>query len=157
MTLSGVKFASQPLTAATQKAMAESFGFEMMTDVQAASIPVSLTGVDVLAKAKTGSGKTLAFLIPAVDRLVSGAARMSAGNAVRILVVSPTRELASQIAVEARKLCAMHGLTVCVVFGGTNLNTDISRLKQRVRVSVWRVPFIMIEVTFGHGECVWLS
>jgi hypothetical protein len=106
---------------------------------QAASIPVSLTGVDVLAKAKTGSGKTLAFLIPAIDRLAMRVVPVAAANAVRVLVVSPTRELASQIAVEAKKLCAAHRLNVVCVFGGTNLGTDVTRLKQRVR---WRGGFV---------------
>lgn len=88
----------------------------------------------------TRSGKTLAFLIPAIEQLYApGAPAFGSGGArgVRILVVSPTRELAAQIGVEAEKLCAAgHALTVCVVFGGTNLNTDVKNLQRGVDILV---------------------
>lgn len=59
-----------------------------------------LEGVDVLAKAKTGTGKTLAFLIPVIER----AAKRGNGKGVSGLIISPTRELAQQIAAEAQQV-----------------------------------------------------
>jgi ATP-dependent RNA helicase MSS116 len=132
-----VPFASVNLNALTQRALATRFGYTHMTDVQAKSIPVSITGVDVLAKAKTGSGKTLAFLIPAIERLFDAPAPTGTQRGCRILVISPTRELAAQIGVEAEKLCdAGHALTVGVVFGGTNINTDVKRIQSGVDILV---------------------
>lgn len=64
------------------------------------SVVSILTGVDVLAKAKTGTGKTVAFLIPAIER----AAKRGNGRGVSALIISPTRELAQQIAEEAQQV-----------------------------------------------------
>ena len=72
-------------------------------------------GVDVVCKAKTGTGKTLAFLIPALEQLT--AARLPAGR-TGVLIISPTRELAAQIAEEAKQLVTFHGLTVQVGLTG---------------------------------------
>jgi superfamily II DNA/RNA helicase len=94
-----VPFASLRLSPHTQRALTDTFGYTHMTDVQARSIPISLTGADVLAKAKTGSGKTLSFLIPAIERLATvaepgiAAAGAGAARGCRILVISPTREV----------------------------------------------------------------
>ena len=83
--------------------------YELCTDVQAASLPVCLRGADVCVKAKTGTGKTLAFLIPAFERLQKDAHRR---GKIGALVVSPTRELATQIAEEAKTLATFHGFGV---------------------------------------------
>jgi ATP-dependent RNA helicase MSS116 len=110
-----------------------------MTQVQAQSIPVSLSGVDVLAKAKTGSGKTLAFLVPAVHTILSKPQQQQprgADRGIQLLVISPTRELAAQIGVEATKLCAFNGLSVEVVFGGTNINGEVKRIKAGVDILI---------------------
>jgi ATP-dependent RNA helicase MSS116 len=93
------------------RALAE-MQYETCTKVQAASLPVCLSGVDVVCKAKTGTGKTLAFLIPAIERLKQR--QRPARGTVSILVMSPTRELAYQIAAEAEELARHHGLTVQV-------------------------------------------
>jgi len=65
--------------------------FVEMTDIQAASLPVSLKGKDVLASARTGSGKTLAFLIPVLDILYRR--RWGSADGLGALIISPTREL----------------------------------------------------------------
>ncbi len=62
-----------------------------MTDIQAASLPISLNGKDVLAAARTGSGKTLAFLIPVLDNLYRR--KWGSADGLGALVISPTREL----------------------------------------------------------------
>lgn len=72
-----------------------------MATIQNAPRDVCLfLGVDVLAKAKTGTGKTLAFLIPVIERAVKG----GRGKGVSGLIISPTRELAQQIAAEAQQV-----------------------------------------------------
>ncbi len=79
------------------------------TPVQAQAIPVALTGADVVATAQTGTGKTLAFLLPIVESLLKNAAgtpERSNGQAIRALVLSPTRELAIQIAETFSKLAS---------------------------------------------------
>jgi ATP-dependent RNA helicase MSS116 len=118
-------FASLPIHAATKRALSEIFGYETMTKVQEAAVPVSLTGVDVLAKAKTGTGKTIAFLIPTIER----AAALRKKGSISALIVSPTRELAQQIAEEAQQLARFHGMTVQCVVGGTNIKGDLSKLR----------------------------
>ena len=92
-----------------RRALAEVMRYELCTDVQAASLPVCLRGADVCVKAKTGTGKTLAFLIPAFERLQKDAHRR---GKIGALVVSPTRELATQIAEEAKTLATFHGYAV---------------------------------------------
>jgi ATP-dependent RNA helicase RhlE len=83
----------------------------------------ALAGRDVLAKAPTGSGKTLAFAIPLVERLDQGDARPSA------LVLVPTRELASQVAVEVAAL-APRGVEVATVYGGVPVHTQAKRARR---------------------------
>eukprot|EP00727_Mastigamoeba_balamuthi_P000503 m51a1_g1045 putative protein (659) ;mRNA; f:741602-744510 len=129
-TLTGTRFADFALCAATRKALADEFGYEFCTDVQAASIPPILAGKDLLCRAKTGTGKTLSFLIPLFER-----ASTAQAGAPAILVLSPTRELAQQTAVEAQSLAkfrAPGAFAVDVVYGGTNAKSDVSRLRSRV-------------------------
>ncbi|KAL1594549.1 hypothetical protein SLS60_010309 [Paraconiothyrium brasiliense] len=101
---------------------------DTMTDVQTRTINEALSGVDVIAQAKTGTGKTLGFLIPIVQRILQndptlaerarGYKRASPSD-IRAIIISPTRELAEQIAVEAKKLVAGTGLIVQTAVGGT--------------------------------------
>ncbi|KAL6615593.1 hypothetical protein ACP70R_037863 [Stipagrostis hirtigluma subsp. patula] len=93
-------------------------GYERMTRVQEATLPIILQGKDVLAKAKTGTGKTVAFLLPAIEVLSA----LPHSPSINLLVMCPTRELANQVAAEARKLLKYHrSLGVQVVIGGTRL------------------------------------
>ncbi|WVZ69656.1 hypothetical protein U9M48_018411 [Paspalum notatum var. saurae] len=93
-------------------------GYERMTQVQEATLPIILQGKDVLAKAKTGTGKTVAFLLPAIEVLCA----LPRSTSINLLVMCPTRELANQVAAEARKLLKYHrSLGVQVVIGGTRL------------------------------------
>jgi ATP-dependent RNA helicase MSS116 len=127
--LSDARFASLDVCNELKRSMSDVFGYEQMTHVQEQSIPVSLTGVDLLAKAKTGTGKTIAFLIPALERLVKG--KGSNKSKVAILVISPTRELACQIEQEALQLTKfLTQVKVQCVYGGTSKNTDISKFKR---------------------------
>lgn len=99
-----------------------------MTDVQTRTINEALSGVDVIAQAKTGTGKTLGFLIPTVQRILQsdpqlaerprGYKRAKADD-IRAIIISPTRELAEQIAVEAKKVTSGTGIIVQTAVGGT--------------------------------------
>jgi ATP-dependent RNA helicase MSS116 len=104
--------------------------YELMTKVQEASLPACLTGRDVLARAKTGTGKTLAFLIPSIERLARAPGGVAAGG-VHCMVLSPTRELAVQIAREADALLSHHALASQCVYGGTNMRSEVTRLASR--------------------------
>lgn len=102
--------------------------FEFMTPVQAATLPTTFAGDDILAQAKTGTGKTLAFLLPVVQNLVSQKKTAGPRNA-SLLVISPTRELAMQIATEANTLLQRFPeYKVCTAIGGTNLNVETKRI-----------------------------
>ncbi|RDA84688.1 hypothetical protein CP532_2754 [Ophiocordyceps camponoti-leonardi (nom. inval.)] len=108
-------------------AIIRDMNYRTMTPVQAKTIPVALKGTDVVAQAKTGTGKTLAFLLPLLQRMIVEdpklATRSSFGTAksndIRGIVLSPTRELAEQIAMEARRLTKNTGLVVQSAVGGT--------------------------------------
>jgi ATP-dependent RNA helicase MSS116, mitochondrial len=104
--------------------------FDHMMPVQAATLHELLppSRGDCLVQAKTGTGKTIAFLLPAIQTLISkNRTRRSAG--VSLLVISPTRELAMQIAKEADGLLQrMPKYKVCVAIGGTNKNTEENRI-----------------------------
>ncbi|KAL5113298.1 hypothetical protein ACEQ8H_008832 [Pleosporales sp. CAS-2024a] len=99
-----------------------------MTDVQARTINEALLGTDIIAQAKTGTGKTLGFLIPVIQRILTRDPKLGErvrgykkGKAddIRAIIISPTRELAEQIAVEANKIVQGTGIVVQTAVGGT--------------------------------------
>ncbi|VFS48264.1 ATP-dependent RNA helicase SrmB [Budvicia aquatica] len=79
-------------------------GYERPTAIQAAAIPAAMDGRDVLGSAPTGTGKTAAFLLPALQHLLDYPRKKS--GPPRILILTPTRELAMQVAEQARELAA---------------------------------------------------
>jgi len=90
------------------------------TPIQAQAIPTVLSGRDLLGIAQTGTGKTAAFMLPSIDRLVASGKRALPGRC-RMLVLAPTRELASQIAENAKFYARGSRLHVAIVFGGTSI------------------------------------
>jgi ATP-dependent RNA helicase MSS116 len=122
------RFADLPVDAGTRKAIQDVFRYEYMTQVQAETLPVITQGVDVLAKAKTGTGKTLAFLIPTIENLLKMQKKGIDGKPICSIILSPSRELASQISAEAAKLCTFSNLNVVTVFGGTPIKKDQKKL-----------------------------
>ncbi|CAI8607668.1 unnamed protein product [Vicia faba] len=107
-------------------------GYEKMTVVQEATLPVILKGKDVLAKAKTGTGKTVAFLLPSIEIVVKSppSDRDQRRPPIFVLIICPTRELACQAAAEATKLLKYHPtLGVQVVIGGTRLALEQKRMQ----------------------------
>ncbi|KAK4251521.1 P-loop containing nucleoside triphosphate hydrolase protein [Corynascus novoguineensis] len=110
--------------------------YETMTDVQSMTINAALAGKDVVAQAKTGTGKTLAFLVPTVQRLIANQPELAyprRGQArsddIRAIILSPTRELAEQIGVEAKKLCQGTGVVVQTAVGGTQKNQMLRKTR----------------------------
>jgi ATP-dependent RNA helicase MSS116 len=130
------RFADLPVAAGTRKAIHEVLRYEFMTQVQAQTLPVILQGVDCLAKAKTGTGKTLAFLIPTIENILKMQEKNMDGNPICSTILSPTRELASQISAEASKLCTFLKMNIVTIFGGTSINKDKNRLMGRVDILV---------------------
>jgi superfamily II DNA/RNA helicase len=110
-------------------------GITVPTPIQAATLPDSLTGRDVLGRGRTGSGKTYAFLLPLLARLsASGTPRRS--QRPRALVLAPTRELALQIDAALAPLARPLGLTSQTVFGGVGQNPQVTALRRGVDVVV---------------------
>lgn len=107
-------------------------GYEKMTIVQEATLPVILKGKDVLAKAKTGTGKTVAFLLPSIEVVIKSPPvdRDQKRAPILVLVICPTRELATQAATEASTLLKHHpSIGVQVVIGGTRLALEQKRMQ----------------------------
>ncbi|KAE9363744.1 DEAD-domain-containing protein [Stipitochalara longipes BDJ] len=103
-------------------------GHHTMTEVQTMTINQGLQGTDIVAQARTGTGKTLGFLVPTIQNILRSnpdlavRKRYSRARAsdIRAIIISPTRELAEQIAVEAGKLCYNTDLRVQVATGGNS-------------------------------------
>ena len=91
--------------------------YSQATPIQRQSIPTVLTGRDLLGIAQTGTGKTAAFMLPSLDRLAADRNIPKPGQ-IRMLVLAPTRELASQIAAMAEAYGRFMRLSVGVIFGG---------------------------------------
>ena len=91
--------------------------YSKATPIQLQAIPTVLTGRDLLGIAQTGTGKTAAFMLPSLDRLAA-AKRIPKPGQIRMLVLAPTRELASQIAASAEAYGKFMRLSVGVIFGG---------------------------------------
>jgi len=105
-------------------------GWEKPSPIQEASIPIALTGRDILARAKNGTGKTGAYTIPLLERIDV------TKDFIQGMIIVPTRELAlqtSQIAIEVSKHL---GIKVMVTTGGTNLKDDIMRIYEKVHLVV---------------------
>jgi ATP-dependent RNA helicase RhlE len=107
-------------------------GYTVPTEIQALAIPHALTGADVIGRAKTGSGKTAAFILPTIDRLLAGGGRSP--NGVRALVLTPTRELAQQVA-DATFTYARHlKLRGDAIYGGVGIEPQFKRLRHGVDI-----------------------
>ncbi|HVN00308.1 MAG TPA: DEAD/DEAH box helicase [Caulobacteraceae bacterium] len=110
-------------------------GYEAPTPIQARAIPSILAGHDLLGVAQTGTGKTAAFALPILQRLSADRRRPSRG-ACRVLVLSPTRELAQQIAESFRAYGARLGVSVAVLVGGVKYGPQTRALSGGVDVLV---------------------
>ncbi|MBU9944554.1 MAG: DEAD/DEAH box helicase, partial [Dermatophilaceae bacterium] len=105
------------------------------TPIQAATLPDSLAGRDVLGRGRTGSGKTMAFVLPLLTRL-SRSTTQRQSRRPRALILAPTRELATQIEDALTPLAAPLGLTSRTVFGGVGQNPQVTALRKGVDIVV---------------------
>ncbi|KAH7447250.1 hypothetical protein KP509_01G098800 [Ceratopteris richardii] len=105
-------------------------GFEKPSPIQEESIPIALTGSDILARAKNGTGKTAAFCIPVIEKTDPEK------NYIQALILVPTRELAFQTSQVCKELSKYLNIEVMVTTGGTSLKDDIMRLYQPVHILV---------------------
>ena len=104
--------------------------FNSPTPIQKQSIPVSLTGKDILGTAQTGTGKTLAFTIPMINKLILDKSAMA-------LIICPTRELASQVMQTVLKLNVREiGIGNALLIGGESMQKQIKKLKKKARIIV---------------------
>ena len=115
-------------------AVLHTLGVDTPTPIQAATLPDSLAGRDVLGRGRTGSGKTYAFLLPLVTRLRP--ARTARRGAPRALVLAPTRELVGQIEASLAPLARAMGLSYVTVFGGVGQAPQVKALQAGVDVVI---------------------
>ena len=127
-------FADFGLDDAIVRALARS-GYDTPTPIQRDAIPPLMTGQDLCGIAQTGTGKTAAFLLPSLHHLLTKpAARPTRG--CRMLILSPTRELAAQIGEKARDYGRFTGLSVFTIFGGVPIFTQKKKLAHGVDILV---------------------
>jgi ATP-dependent RNA helicase RhlE len=128
-------FNSLKLAAPLMKALGHE-GYTIPTPIQAQAIPIIMGGTDLMGIAQTGTGKTAAFALPILNRLNQTPGSMAPRKGARVLVLAPTRELASQIADAFRALGRFMELNVITVFGGVPVNRQIRQLHNGVDVMV---------------------
>ncbi|OBG88296.1 RNA helicase [Mycobacterium sp. E136] len=110
-------------------------GIDSPFPIQAATLPDSVAGRDVLGRGRTGSGKTYAFLLPVVTRLTTNPSKRVPGRP-RALILAPTRELAAQISASLAPLAAATNLRSVTIIGGVGPNPQIAALRQGVDIVI---------------------
>lgn len=129
-----MSFESLGLSAELLRAVSEQ-GYSEPTPVQREAIPVIIKGGDLMAAAQTGTGKTAGFTLPLLQRLNAGA-RQDKRPRVRALILAPTRELAMQVNESVKTYGRYQQLKSFPVFGGVNINPQISALRRGVDILV---------------------
>ncbi len=131
------RFDTLPLDPKLLRAVADS-GYTAMTPIQAKAIPIVLDGRDVMGAAQTGTGKTAAFTLPLLQKMLrhENASMSPARHPVRALVITPTRELADQVANSVKTYARQTLLRSTVVFGGIDMKPQTLILKGGVEVLV---------------------
>ena len=109
--------------------------YQVPTPIQARAIPVLLAGRDLLGIAQTGTGKTAAFTLPILDRLAARGSRPQPATC-HALILSPTRELCSQIGNAIREYGRFSRLGVATVYGGVSINQQIRAVRPGVDIVV---------------------
>jgi len=133
-TVSEIEFKGLHLSEPILRAIADA-GYSHPTPIQSKAIPIVLKGGDLLAGAQTGTGKTAGFTLPILHLLSEHPKTVQKGQP-RCLVLTPTRELAAQIEESVKTYGKYLPLTSTVIFGGVNINPQISRLKKPLDIVV---------------------
>ena len=126
-------------------------GYEQPSPIQAKAIPVLLEGKDLLGCAQTGTGKTAAFAIPILQTLYKQRQSGVHKRKLQALIVTPTRELAIQIAESFQAYGRYTGLKTAVIFGGVNQNPQVAQLRAGVDILV--VTPGRLNDLIGQGLC----
>ena len=127
-----MSFSSFSLAPAIHSAL-ETLGFDKPTDIQSQTIPLALSGKDIIATAQTGTGKTAAFMLPILNNLLRDDTQL---GQVRSLVLAPTRELAQQVAENTQQYAANTDLKVVCLYGGANIGPQEKRLRAGVDIVI---------------------
>ena len=136
-------FDELPLSPGTQATL-QQLGYHTMTPIQAASLPITLAGHDLIAQAKTGSGKTAAFALPLLTRL------NPRRFAVQAMVLCPTRELADQVTQEIRRLArSSDNIKIMTLCGGSTMRPQIASLEHGAHIVVGTPGRIMDHIERG--------
>ncbi len=128
MTFSDLGLCPEILTALTRQ------GYTEPTPIQAQAIPPVLSGNDVMAAAQTGTGKTAGFTLPILEMLKDN--ERAKANTARVLILTPTRELAAQVGESVATYGAGLPLNYAVVFGGVKINPQMMKLRKGVDILV---------------------
>lgn len=132
-----ITFADFGLDPLIQKAVAEQ-GYNNPTPIQAQSIPHVLAGSDLMGAAQTGTGKTAAFVLPIIQKILRHASNSAspARHPIRALVLTPTRELAVQVADNAANYSKHTDLRTAVVYGGVDMKEQVQVLRNGVEILI---------------------
>lgn len=122
------------LTTELVDSLTNDFGITHLFPIQAKVMDPIQAGKDVFGKSKTGTGKTLAFLLPMIDEIVKNNFSRPQQKTAPILILEPTRELASQVTRELEKLCPQ--IRAVTVYGGTSYDPQRNALRNGVHVCV---------------------
>lgn len=119
-------------------AVLDSLNYPSPTPIQCEALPNIMSGLDFIGIAETGSGKTIAFLLPLFRQLLSNPLRHSTatGSTPRAIILTPTRELAIQIARAAKPFAENLGITVAKCYGGQSISGQIADLKRHADVVI---------------------
>ncbi len=126
-------------------------GFDKPTAIQSMVIPQAMDGQDILASAPTGTGKTAAFLLPACQFLLDYPRKEP--GATRILILTPTRELAIQVFEQAKAITAHTDLVCGVITGGINYGTDRETLNQNLDILVATPGRLHEHIRLESADC----
>ncbi|HEY7804067.1 MAG TPA: DEAD/DEAH box helicase [Orrella sp.] len=129
------EFAGLALAQPLLKAI-EQQGYTQPTPIQAKAIPEVLAGHDLMAAAQTGTGKTAGFTLPILHQLLEKGAGQPTPGRPRVLILTPTRELAAQVHESVKTYGSQTRITSLVMFGGVNINPQIAALKKPVDILV---------------------
>ncbi|WP_420885633.1 DEAD/DEAH box helicase [Candidatus Vallotia tarda] len=113
-------------------------GYVKPTPIQAQAIPAVLAGRDVMGAAQTGTGKTASFALPIIQRLfpLASLSASPARHPVRALILTPTRELANQVATNVHRYAKYTSLRSTVIFGGVDINPQVAELRRGVEIVI---------------------
>jgi len=143
-----MKFTELGLNDSLLKAVKEQ-GYETPTPIQQQAIPTVIEGKDVLAAAQTGTGKTAGFTLPLLERLSQKTPKMTKKQ-IRVLVLTPTRELAAQVADSIKTYGKYMPYRSTVIFGGVGINPQLATIRKGVDIVI-ATPGRLLDIAGQKG------